>query len=187
MKLADGPLRIVLGGLGPACSETAVHAAGAALADRLALPGRTLVAPEDPEASLASLLAEPEPGSGWLAPLPVDLGRPLAVGGSWAEALGAWRQPTLLLLPAEQVGSGLPAAAWALLRQWQVPMLGLVQLGGIWEPGQRRRDGLPWLGALAAEEGDADAGPDGGGEESLALGLRLAWRRLEIEVGEERG
>jgi hypothetical protein len=40
----------------------------------------------------------------------------------------------------------------SLLKNWQVPLVGLVQWGEPWASAERRRDGLPWLGALQAEQ-----------------------------------
>lgn len=116
----------------------------------------------------------------WLAGLPLDPGLPLTDGGSWAEALGAWRQPTALVLDGDQLATGSPAAFTALLRQWKVPLLGLIQWGGRWDPDGRRRDGLPWLGALAVESDRAAAEP--GGEECALLGcLARSWALLDPE------
>lgn len=56
----------------------------------------------------------------------------------------------------------------ALLLQWRVPLLGLVQADGPWEPAARRADGLPWLGGLDQAE-------------QLALALELSWRRIGTE------
>jgi hypothetical protein len=84
--------------------------------------------------------------------LPLDPGLPLAGGGHWAEALGAWRQPALLVFSAEQLQTGVPAAMTSLLKNWQVPLVGLVQWGEPWASAERCRDGLPWLGALQAEQ-----------------------------------
>jgi hypothetical protein len=97
--------------------------------------------------------------------LPLDPGLVLQGFGHWAEALGAWRQPVLLLLAAEQLQTGLPAAMAALLDQWQVPLAGLVQAGGPWQPDLRRGDGLPWLGTLEEPFG-------------LAPALALRWELL---------
>jgi len=105
----------------------------------------------------------------WLAPLPLDPGLAL-VQGSWAEALGAWRQPTLLVVDQAQLVTGIPAAATALLERWSVPLVGLLQWGGGWDASARRRDRLPWLGQLADTEGaDPDADP--------AAMLLLSWSR----------
>jgi len=104
-----------------------------------------------------------------LVPLPLDPGQMLAAGDHWAQALGAWRQSCLLLLTAEQTGGGLPAAVTALLLQWQVPLVGLVQWGAPWQADLRRRDGLPWLGWLDAA--DSEAG--------LATAAALRWRQLQ--------
>ena len=118
----------------------------------------------------------PEPRSlerlapGTLAPLPLDPGQILAAGDHWAEALGAWRQSCLLLLTAEQTGGGLPAAATALLLQWQVPLVGLAQWGAPWQSSLRSRDGLPWLGWLDATSCD----------ERLAAAAALRWRQLQV-------
>ena len=71
----------------------------------------------------------------------------------------------MLLLAGEQLNSGLPAAMTALLLQWRVPLLGLVQADGPWEAPARRGDGLPWLGNLDGAEG-------------LALALELRWRQI---------
>ena len=65
-----------------------------AAAERVAL--RELAKAKDPDASLAALTAGA--AGPWLAALPLDPGLPLARGGSWAEALGAWRQPCLLVV-----------------------------------------------------------------------------------------
>ncbi|MFM7265558.1 MAG: hypothetical protein ACKOZW_08230 [Cyanobium sp.] len=111
----------------------------------------------------------------WIAPLPVDPGLGLESGGCWAEALGAFRQPTALVLGAAQLASGWPAAATALLRQEGVPLVGLIQVGGAWEPERRRGEGLPWLGWL----GGAGGQPVEDGQEVLAA-LAQRWRRLDL-------
>ena len=130
------------------------------------LPLRSISGPDSPPQALANLLAASGP---WLAPLPLDPGLAL-VQGSWAEALGAWRQPTLLVVDHAQLVTGIPAAATALLERWSVPLLGLLQGGGGWDASARRRDRLPWLGQLADTEGaDPDADP--------AAMLLLSWSR----------
>jgi hypothetical protein len=93
---------------------------------------------------------------GALAMLPVDPGLWLPGQGTWAEALGAWRQPVLAALPADDLNSGTAAALVALLRQEGVPMVGLLQLGGPWEAAIRREDGLPWLGCWPEAGGAED-------------------------------
>jgi hypothetical protein len=114
--------------------------------------------------------------AGSLTPLVLDPGLPLAGGGHWAETLGAWRQSALLLLSGAQLESGTPAAATALLRQWQVPLLGLVQWGGDWDTAARHSDGLPWLGWL-------DAAADSEAAAALALAAAVRWRQLDAELG----
>lgn len=99
----------------------------------------------DPQTLRSLQVAAGEVG-GPLAILPVDPGRWMVGQGTWAEALGAWRQPVLVVLPSMEHRSGTAAALVALLRQEGVPLVGLLQLGGDWSAEDRRRDGLPWLG-----------------------------------------
>lgn len=111
----------------------------------------------DPPHRALQLLADlPVCESPGLVGLPLDPGLVLQCGGHWAEALGAWRQPALMLLAAGQLETGLPAAMTALLKHWQVPLVGLVQGGGPWDREARRRDGLPWLGAISPGQGAWD-------------------------------
>ncbi len=145
-------LRAVVVGSGLEASfhrpESASARAAQQLAQSLALPHRAINEPQFPQDQLQRLQASPE---GWLASLPLDPGHPLEAGGTWAEALGAWRQPTLLVIDGRQLPSGAAASTVALLRQWRVPLLGVAQWGGDWNPDQRRQDGLPWLGSLPEE------------------------------------
>ncbi|MFM1800159.1 MAG: hypothetical protein RLZZ117_2437 [Cyanobacteriota bacterium] len=134
--------------------DSASARASLRLARDLTLQRLVIQRPEAPHDQLQRLQTRPE---GWLASLPLDPGHPLEAGGTWAEALGAWRQPTLLVIDWRQLPSGAAAAGVALLRQWRVPLLGLVQWGGLWSPEQRRKDGLPWLGGLVEEGGAAVA------------------------------
>jgi hypothetical protein len=169
---------LLLVGLGSRQELSSLAGLAGRLADVQSLPLRRLSDAEDPDASLSALAADgchgtTTEGMGWLAALPVDPGLPLARGGRWAEALGAWRQPCMLVLSEAQMATGLPAAGAALLERWRVPLMGLLQLGGRWEPLERRRDGLAWLGWLPAppdEDPEALA--------ALQLVLRLRLRRL---------
>ena len=144
---------------------------------RLAVPAVAAAVPErsgDPwlgdPAPLLAALASLEPG--WLLPLPCDPGADLAVPGCWADALAAWRQPTVLALPAPTPGTppGLARAYGALLQSAGVPLLGLVQLGGPWDAAARRQDGLSWLGCLPT-------GTPSDASTELGLALRQACRR----------
>ncbi len=138
---------LVLLAAGPAPAVAGLQGqAGPALAAALGLHWSDPLNPLSPDEALAALV-----GVGpALVPLPRDPGQPLADGRHWAAALGPWRQPVLVLLAADQLQTGLPAALTALLAQWQVPCLGLVQWGGTWQPELRRLEGLPWLGGLEA-------------------------------------
>ncbi|MFN9619715.1 MAG: hypothetical protein ACK55X_08400 [Synechococcaceae cyanobacterium] len=144
-----------------------------------AWPQGSLAADLPPSVALAAL----GPGRNtlrppaWVVALPADPGLTLPQGGCWAEALGAWRQPTALVLAASQLASGWPAAATALLRQQQVPLAGLIQLGGEWEPLLRRNDGLPWLGWLAESSPGLEVQED---ERALLLALARRWAALDL-------
>lgn len=178
------PEGIVLVGLG--CGEESgpgslppLAAVTRRLAQVLRRPVLELATQADPDAALSALADQSGAcDGGWLAGLEADVGLTLADGRCWAEVLGAWRQPALLVIPSHQLHSGLPAAAAALLRQWQVPLLGLMQWGGAWQDGERRGDGLPWLGRLGPDDS-----PDGAlereGERVLAAAVALRWNQLD--------
>lgn len=185
----DGPQRdgIVLVGLGSGDPAGAggLPPLGRVTHQLAALLGRPVLAldPEaGPDAAQLSLAAQARnQGGGWLAGLEVDVGLPLADGRRWAEALGDWRQPAVLVIPAAQLTSGLPAAATALLRQWRVPLVGLLQWGGAWQEDARLQDGLPWLGQLARDATAEAAGTAPAEEEAatrLAAAVALRWRQL---------
>ncbi len=72
----------------------------------------------------------------------------------WVVDLGAWRQPTLLLLDGTARPASQGALHEALLRLHRVPILGLLQVGGDWDDLGRRRDGLPWFPPLAEAAAD---------------------------------
>ena len=172
MLQTTGPLpALVLLACGTTPQISGLQAAAAPpLAKALQLQlGPALPAGPAPQAQ-ASLAALP---CGVLAPLTQDPGLALADGGHWAERLGAWRQPCLLLIRGEQLDSGVAAATTALLRQWQVPLLGLVQWQGPWTPQARLADQLPWLGWLDE---------CGQGADALALAARQRARLLHNQL-----
>jgi hypothetical protein len=78
----------------------------------------------DPQEAMAQLAAAPQ---GWFLPLGLDPGAELAQPGCWSEALGAWRQPVLLQLPAAEAESGLARAYTALLAAAGVPLAGSLE------------------------------------------------------------
>ena len=104
--------------------------------------------PEPPAASSAQ--------AGHAAML-AQLRRPGACGGHASEVGLIETHISSLLLAGEQLDTGLPAAMVALLHQWQVPLVGLVQGDGGWDPEARRSDGLPWLGGLDPATGETSA------------------------------
>lgn len=139
----------------------------------LSLPYRPIAEPAAPHRQLRQLQGT---SGGWFASLPLDPGQALMDGSTWAEALGAWCQPALVIIGAQQLSSGAAASTTALLRQWRVPLLGLLQWGGSWKAESRRRDGLPWLGRL--EEAPATEGNDTAHE--LADLLLHRWALLDL-------
>lgn len=172
---------LLLVGLGRQRELEGLAAVAARLAAAEGVALREVAAAGDPDAALAALTGAGAATGPWLAALPLDPGLPLERGGSWAEALGAWRQPCLLVLRGEQLDTGLPAAGSALLEQWRVPLAGLVQVGGDWEPMMRRRDGLPWLGWMPdRDEGSGEAREEAGAAmAALQQVLRGRWRVLQ--------
>lgn len=171
---------------GPGGPEAFLPPVAARLAALLGLPVRSLDNGDDPPLAMAQLSGCHE---AWLAALPVDPGLALDSGGHWAETLGAWRQPCLLVLESGQMTTGMPAAGAALLQQWQVPLVGLIQWGGPWDSDARRRDGLPWLGCLDDQQsqvvkpsqelpGTERSDPE---LEEDALGVRLRWRWAQLD------
>jgi hypothetical protein len=167
---STSPVALVVVGAGPQAafhgSDAPTELAARRLAKCLSLPHRSVPDPARPHRQLQQLQ---DAAGGWFASLPLDPGQALADGSTWAEALGAWQQPTLLIIGSQQLASGAPASTMALLCQWKVPCLGLVQWGGPWFPEARRRDGLPWLGRL----------DEGGGAEADAAASTLAWLVLQ--------
>ncbi|MFS6827218.1 hypothetical protein [Cyanobium sp. ATX-6F1] len=79
------------GSLAPPLAE----AVAAELAARVGLTWRRFGGGGDPPTQLAALQAQAGP---WLAPLPGDPGAWLGPAGRWADLLGAFRQPTALLV-----------------------------------------------------------------------------------------
>ena len=169
----SAPAWVLLAAGAPAAVAALQAQAAPTLAAALALPLAAPLDPQEPDHALAAL-ALPAGSNGptaALVPLPRDPGQPLGDGRHWAEALGAWRQPTLVLVDHDQLESGVPAAISALLRQWQVPCLGLVHWGGDGTPFCRPRDGLHWLGALAVV-------PDADDALALRMAARASWSTL---------
>jgi len=188
--LADGPGP---GGLPP------LLAVAQRLAGLMPVPIHRLSPLSDPNAALAALgsarddglaghsqalVGARAQGPARLVVLELDPGVCLPRGGSWVEALGAWRQPSVLVIGASQLPCGWPAAGTALLQHWQVPLLGLLQWGGAWDGAQRRADGLPWLGIAAGQvngDGVVEGWDDRGEPESaLAAVLARRWQHLDL-------
>ena len=69
-------------------------------------------------------------------------------GGCWLEALASWHMPTVLMVIPFDSGliPGSATAYVALCKLLSVPLLGVLQVGGLWNPNERRADFLPWRG-----------------------------------------
>ncbi|MEX1317542.1 MAG: hypothetical protein AB1Z22_10510 [Synechococcaceae cyanobacterium] len=176
------PFLVLLAAGRPAKVTARLRQVAPPLADALDLPLAPPLDPQDPQAALAGLAAGADVSLPRLVPLPMDPGHGLPAGGHWAEALGAWRQPVLLVVSARQLDSGLPAATMALLERWQVPCVGLLQWGGRWQAGRRRLDALPWLGGLQVEWEQPGTGPwqaNPADPWTLRQALALRWRQLQ--------
>ena len=85
-----------------------------------------------------------------------DVAKSLPEGGSWLEALGAWKQPIILLvipLPSGEI-PGVALAYSALCRELKVPLVGVIQLGGHFVQGRNFSDGVVCCGWLPANSSD---------------------------------
>jgi hypothetical protein len=106
---------------------------------------------EDPVEILDSI-----PQDEGLVQLIGDAAMHYSMRGSWLEVLGAWRQPIILMVLTTLPNGeppGVAAAYAALCDSLHVPLVGIVQLGGYWDPLKRRSDGLPWCGWIP-EDGE---------------------------------
>ena len=110
-----------------------------------------------------------------------DPAKTLADGCNWLEALGAWRYPTILIAHSSPSGiSGSVLAYAALCKELHVPLVGIVQYGGDWEPELRRLDGLPWCGWLPEiNKQDSEATIDNDYYESIQIIIRRIHSRLD--------
>ena len=168
--------RLVLTGCGTTRElEALLESVTPPVARLLRIPRRAIANIADPHAALSGLSSS---SNGWLADLPIDPGVPLTGLGNWAEALGAWRQPTLLVLDKHQMEAGLAAAYQALMRQSAVPLLGLIQWQGEWKQDSRKADGLPWLGWLP-ELDAVDQIKRCEWETKFVMATFLRWRNLD--------
>ena len=137
---------------------------------------------ENPIEILASLSKEEE----GLVSLLGDPGTYYLSRGSWLEALAAWRKPTILMASSSITGklSGCASAYAALCESLAVPLVGIIQVGGDWDPVSRRLDGLPWCGWLPCDR-QADV-EDGGNcchsEKMIATEIVLLLRRRIVKL-----
>ena len=78
---------------------------------------------------------------------------PNDLGLSWLESLGYWKQPVVLLISPDESGNipGIASAYVSLCKSKEVFLLGIIQLGGIWDQKVRRLDCLPWFGMIPDE------------------------------------
>ena len=83
-----------------------------------------------------------------------DVAEPHPENPSWIESLGDWKKPIILLVTPKSCGGtpGVALAYTALCKQFSVPLIGTVQLGGPWIVEKKRFDNLPWCGWLPSSE-----------------------------------
>ncbi|WP_320674828.1 hypothetical protein [Prochlorococcus sp. MIT 1341] len=100
---------------------------------------------------------------------------------TWIEALSSWRKPTLLF--TKQLGTGkIPGTASAyvaLCEKFKLPLIGIIQIAGEWEPRKRKSDGLPWCGWLPEEKAPTK-------QDVEDLSMRNSHQDLVIKVIEQR-
>jgi hypothetical protein len=128
--------------------EVRMRRAAEAIASVWDRPLRIHACGEDPDRLLAEFTADVE---SQLLRLCGDAACERPGGSSWLEALAAWRIPTLLIASPNADGSmpGVVPAYVALCSSLRLPLIGLIQLDGHWQPERRRRDGLPWCGVIS--------------------------------------
>ncbi len=90
------------------------------------------------------------PSQGGLVQIDGDLAMMHPSGGTWLEALGAWKIPVILIVLSNPSGEvpGIAASYVALCKQLSVPLIGIVQIGEPWKAAERKLDGLPWCGCI---------------------------------------
>lgn len=137
---------LVLLGAGP-LPELSMRCGAETLSDTLGLPLTTVAEGQSPDPSLVNLMASPPR----LIRLAGDPGSLHHEGSSWMDALAAWKCPVILLGSPRPDGvmPGTIPAFTSLCETRGMVLLGLIQLGGLWLPEVRKRDGLPWLGWLS--------------------------------------
>ena len=71
---------------------------------------------------------------------------------SWLEAIGEWNQPVIILAKCLPSGNtpGSVFAYFALCKELYIPVLGILQIGGIFDISKKADDNLPWCGWLPA-------------------------------------
>ncbi len=129
-------------------SDSLAFAGSFAVANFYGLKLREVFCEEEPNTVLMNLKKDKE-----IIHLLGDVGMLHPSGISWIEALGAWKQPVLLFaspLPSGDIQGVVPAYV-SLCKTFSVPLAGLIQVGGIWDPRKRKLDCLPWLGHIPDE------------------------------------
>lgn len=73
--------------------------------------------------------------------------------GSWLEFLADWHLPVIILVNSLSSGNtpGSAFAYSALCRQLSIPLVGFLQVGGVWDVTKKVKDNLPWCGWLPSK------------------------------------
>ena len=70
--------------------------------------------------------------------------------GSWLEFFGNWNQPLVILAKSLPSGDtpGSVFAYYSLCKELSIPVMGILQVGGVWDENKKSKDNLPWCGYL---------------------------------------
>jgi len=73
--------------------------------------------------------------------------------GSWLESLADWHLPVIILVNSLASGNtpGSAFAYSALCRQLSISIVGLLQVGGVWDVSKKVKDNLSWCGWLPSK------------------------------------
>ena len=165
---------LALVGAGP-LPELSMREGAHYLADRFSAELVLLPCGSEPHSGLQALASrQRERNHPTLLRLSGDAAMAQGSSGSWLDALAAWRCPVLLFAQPNAAGliPGIAPASVALCHSLNIPLVGLAQLGGSWDLGARRMDGLPWCGLLDT------TGDGGAASEALVRSIRQRWKRI---------
>ena len=172
---------LALVGAGP-LPELSMREGAQQLADRFSAELVPLACGSEPHSGLQALASrQRERNRPTLLRLSGDAAMRQGSSGSWFDALAAWRCPVLLLAQPNAAGliPGIAPASVALCHSLSIPLVGLAQLGGSWDLGARRMDGLPWCGLLDRTDGG------GAASDALVRSIQQRWKRMNPGISSD--